>query len=222
MASMEAIYHAEALTNKRVFRYRPINGYSYVLSDFGVMIRDNVQTGNVYSTISGYSSTGSNNSSPRSIIASSNDLNLETLSPTSSPVIGISPPDQHLDDRVPLPLETVIESSKPQGTPVQHSIEVEEVEEEEEQTQSVQIPALLHDLLHRSLRPFCRITTCSWFLTSFLSTIGLATSMSIWWTVWRNDVSGGFTLGGFICVAGCGVINELKRRHKESGKCHCQ
>ena len=66
-----------------------------------------------------------------------------------------------------------------------------------------------------------QVKPCTWFIISFCVIVFLGSVLSIWWTIWKSDISGGFTMGAFITGAGCGTINKLHSRHRDDGRCQC-
>ena len=66
-----------------------------------------------------------------------------------------------------------------------------------------------------------QVKTCTWFVISFCGVVFLGSVLSIWWSIWRSDISGGFTMGAFITGAGCGTVNKLHNQHRDDGRCQC-
>ena len=44
-------------------------------------------------------------------------------------------------------------------------------------------------------------------------------SLALWWSMTRNDVSGGFTIGGYIVAVGCLVLYPIQYQHSKSCRC---
>ena len=65
------------------------------------------------------------------------------------------------------------------------------------------------------------VTTCTWFIITFCIVVLIGTGLSLWWSLWKGDISGGFTLGAFVTGTGCAVVNKLHSRHREDGRCRC-
>ena len=82
--------------------------------------------------------------------------------------------------------------------------------------------AVLAALKISSLSIFQNISTCTWFIVLFCTVILLGSALSLWYSWWKNDISGGFTLGTFVTGAGCGAVNKLHGRHREDGRCRCK
>ena len=82
----------------------------------------------------------------------------------------------------------------------------------------------LHNLLllHQRCKTLLqKITTCTWFIISFCGVVFLGLCLSLWWSFWKADVSGGFTLGTFITGSGCAVVKLFHTKHREDGRCRC-
>ena len=81
-------------------------------------------------------------------------------------------------------------------------------------------PTPLLEALYKSCyNAFRQISTCTWFVVLFCVVNSLGTALSIWWSLWKDDVSGGFTVGTFVTGAGCGAVNKLHSRHREDCRC---
>ena len=54
-----------------------------------------------------------------------------------------------------------------------------------------------------------------------VSAIAVLTSLSLalWWTLTHNDVSGGFTMGGYIVGVGCLVLYPIQYQHSKNCQC---
>ena len=66
------------------------------------------------------------------------------------------------------------------------------------------------------------ITTCTWFLITFCAVVFFGLCLSLWWSFWKADLSGGFTLGAFVIGGGCGLVNKFHSRHRDFGQCRCK
>lgn len=83
-------------------------------------------------------------------------------------------------------------------------------------------PTKAYKLLYRACtRISIKVTICTWFLVSFATVLVAGLTLSLRWSFWKGDVSGGFTIGTFATGAGCSFVNKLHNRHREGDRCRC-
>jgi hypothetical protein len=78
-----------------------------------------------------------------------------------------------------------------------------------------------HEAIHILFRHYSKFSSrpCFMILTAIILTLCISLGLSLWWTIMRDDISGGFTVGGYVIAAGTLPIGFVSYRHNESCRC---
>ena len=64
------------------------------------------------------------------------------------------------------------------------------------------------------------ILTCTLFILTYATVGAVSLALSLWWSIWKSDVSAGFTLGAYVLAVGTAITMPLQSRHNK--RCRCQ
>lgn len=63
------------------------------------------------------------------------------------------------------------------------------------------------------------IRTCYWIVVSIFLVVSFSLSISLWWSISHNDISGGFTVGAYVVAVASLPVGFVSYKHNDSCRC---